>query len=132
VIGHLGINVGDLAAAQAYYDRVLPLLDFEGYLADDDQVAYRPARGKPGTYLFLYPAPAAEGYDRRRPGLQHLAFMVPTRGRVHEVHDLVRDLGSEVVLAPQELPQYPPPYFAAFWHDPHGFVLEAVCHHDRD
>ena len=45
---------------------------------------------------------------------------------------LVRELGSEVVLEPQELPQYPPPYYATFWRDPHGFVLEAVCHHDRD
>ena len=134
MIGHLGVNVGDLAAAKAYYDRLMPLADFEGYLADDDQVAYRPARGKPGTYLFLYPAqaPAPDGYDRRRPGLQHLAFMVPTRSRVHSVHDLVRELGSEVVLAPQEFPQYPPPYYATFWRDPHGFMLEAVCHHDRD
>lgn len=132
MIGHLGLNVGDLAAAKAYYDRVMPLLDFETFLVEDDQVAYRPVRGKPGTYLFLYPAPAPDGYDRQRPGLQHLAFMVPTRGRVHEVHDLVRELGSDVVLEPQEFPQYPPPYFAVFWHDPHGFVLEAVCHHDRD
>lgn len=132
MIGHLGINVGDLGAAKAYYDRVMPVVDFEAYLAEDDQVAYRPARGKPGTYLFLYPAPSPDGYDRSQPGLQHLAFMVPTRGRVHEVHELVRELGSEVVLAPQEFPQYPPPYYAVFWRDPHGFVLEAVCHHDRD
>jgi len=132
VIGHLGINVGDLGAAKAYYNRLMPLLDFEPYLAEDDQVAYRPARGKPGTYLFLYPAPTPEGYDRSHPGLQHLAFMVPTRGRVHEVHDLVRELGSEVVLAPQEFPQYPPPYYAVFWRDRDGFVVEAVCHHDRD
>ncbi len=132
MIGHLGINVGDLAAARAYYDRLMPLVDFETYLAADDQVAYRPARGKPGTYLFLYPSPSAEGYDRRQPGLQHLAFMVPTRTRVHEVHDLVRELGSEVVHGPQAFPRYPPPYYAVFWLDAHGFMLEAVCHHDRD
>jgi hypothetical protein len=30
------------------------------------------------------------------------------------------------------LPQYPQPYFAMFWLDPWGFMLEAVCHHDRD
>ncbi len=33
---------------------------------------------------------------------------------------------------PQEWPQYPPPYFATFWLDPFGIMLEAVCHHDRD
>ena len=30
------------------------------------------------------------------------------------------------------LPQYSQPYFATFWLDPWGFMLEAVCHDDRD
>jgi hypothetical protein len=33
--------------------------------------------------------------------------------------------------APHEFPQHPPPYFATFWLDPFGFLVEAVCHHDR-
>jgi len=41
-------------------------------------------------------------------------------------------LGSEIVHQPQEFPQYPPLYFATFWLDPFGFLLEAVCHHGRD
>ena len=32
---------------------------------------------------------------------------------------------------PQHFPEYPPPYYATFWLDPFGFMLEAVCHHDR-
>ena len=79
MLGHLGVNVPDLAAARAYYDPFVPLLGFEPWLAEGDQLAYRPAAGKPGTFLFFYPAPARVGYDRDRPGLQHLAFMVPTR-----------------------------------------------------
>jgi hypothetical protein len=27
---------------------------------------------------------------------------------------------------------YPQPYFAPFWLDTWGVMLEAVCHHDRD
>jgi hypothetical protein len=57
--------------------------------------------------------------------------MVPTRRAVHDAHALAVRLGSEVVHPPQEWPQYPPPYFAAFWLDPFGFMIEAVCHHDR-
>jgi hypothetical protein len=57
--------------------------------------------------------------------------MVPTRSAVHDVHRLVVDLGSTVVEAPRAFPQYPPPYYATFWLDPFGFMLEAVCHHDR-
>jgi hypothetical protein len=39
--------------------------------------------------------------------------MVPTRSAVHAVHAAAAD-------------------FASFWLDPWGFMLEAVCHHDRD
>jgi hypothetical protein len=38
---------------------------------------------------------------------------------------------STELHAPQDWPQYAPPYFAAFWMDRFGFMLEAVCHHDQ-
>ena len=132
VLGHLGVSVPDLAPAKAYYDELMPLVGFETFLADDDQVAYMPAGGKRGTYVFLYPALEPGEVSRHRPGLQHLAFTVPTRSAVHAVHDWVVAQGGEVVLPPQPFPQYPPPYFATFWLDPSGTYLEAVCHHDRD
>ena len=131
MLGHLGINVPDLAAAKAYYDTLMPLLGYDAFLSADDQFAYRPADGKRGTYLFLYRSTDDEPYAAGATGLQHLAFMVPTRTAVHDVHRAVRALGNDVVHAPQEFPQYPPPYFATFWLDPFGFLLEAVCHHDR-
>ncbi|WP_425300977.1 VOC family protein [Nocardia farcinica] len=81
MIGYFGINVPDLAAAKAYYDELVPLLDFEEFLGADDQFAYRPARGKPGTYLFVYPAAEDAAYSRHGTGLQHIAFMVPGRRR---------------------------------------------------
>lgn len=133
MIGHLGLNVPDLAAARAYYDSLLPRLGFEVFVGDDTQHSYRPAGGKPGTFLFLYPSEDAEApYARERTGLQHLAFMARTRTQVREVHDLVRSLGSKILHPPRDFPQYAPTYYATFWLDPHGFMLEAVCHHDRD
>ena len=134
MLGHLGVNVADLAVAKAYYDRLMPAVDFEPFLEHDDEFAYRPAGGKPGTYLFFYPASTAApaGYSRDAVGLQHLAFMTRTRSHVDAVHALVQELGSTVLHAPREFPEYPPPYYATFWLDPHGFMLEAVCHYDRD
>jgi len=132
VIGHLGLNVADLSAARSYYHEVLPLVGFEPFLDDPDQIAYRPAHGKPGTYLFLYPSTKPGDYSSERVGLQHLAFLVRARSDVDIVHQRVRALGSEVLTAPREFPEYPPPYYATFWVDPFGFKLEAVCHHDRD
>ncbi|WP_280204036.1 VOC family protein [Nocardia farcinica] len=132
MIGHFGINVPDLAAAKAYYDELVPLLDFEEFLSADDQFAYRPARGKPGTYLFVYPAAEDAAYSRHRTGLQHIAFMVPDRRRVEQVHQRALALGSPILHPPRHFPEYPQPYYATFWLDPFGIMLEAVCHHDRD
>lgn len=132
MLGHLGINVPHLPTAKAYYDGLLPLLDYVPFLVADDEIAYCPADGKRGTYLFIYPALEPAEVSRHRPGLQHLAFMVPTRTRVRQVHDQVVELGSTVLEPPQPFPQYGGPYFATFWLDPHGFMLEAVCHKDVD
>lgn len=132
MLGHLGINVPDLGAAKAYYAQIMPLLGFEIFLSTEDQFAFMPADGKRGTFLFVYHAEQPGDFSRHRTGLQHLAFMVPSRSSLRAVHALVVDLGSEVLHPPQEFPQYPSPYFATFWLDPFGFMLEAVCHHDRE
>jgi catechol 2,3-dioxygenase-like lactoylglutathione lyase family enzyme len=136
MLGHIGINVSDLDAARRYYGAVLPLVGFEVFLDADDEFAYRPAAGKPGTYLFFYPAAEQSKYSRLQTGLQHLAFMVRTRSAVTAVHAAVAELGGQlggrVLHEPQVFPQYPQPYYATFWLDPWGVMLEAVCHHDRD
>jgi catechol 2,3-dioxygenase-like lactoylglutathione lyase family enzyme len=131
VLGHLGINVPDLAIARSYYATLMPLLDFELFFDTVDEFAYMPAGGKRGTYLFFYPTSSIVPYSRDSVGLQHLAFMVPTRQRVHDAHDAALSMGSPEVHAPQEWPQYLPPYYASFWLDPFGVMLEAVCHYDR-
>jgi catechol 2,3-dioxygenase-like lactoylglutathione lyase family enzyme len=132
VLGHLGLNVADLDRARSYYGAIMPALGFERFLDADDEFAYMPADGKRGTYVFFYEAQEAGPYSRERTGLQHLAFMVPSRSAVAAVHALAVSLDSDIVHDPQVFPQYPPPYFATFWLDPFGIMLEAVCHHDRD
>jgi catechol 2,3-dioxygenase-like lactoylglutathione lyase family enzyme len=132
VLGHLGVNVPDLGAAKAYYDRLLPTLGFEPFVSGLDQFAYRPAGGRPGTYLFFYAAVDTRAYSREASGLQHLAFRARTRAEVRAAHRLAVELGAEVVHPPRHFPEYPPPYYATFWLDPHGFLLEVVCHTDRD
>lgn len=129
-IGHLGINVHDLAAAKAYYDALMPQVGFEPFFHAERQFSYRPAGGKVGTWLFFYQA-EQPGFDRRDEGLQHLAFIVKTRAEVLSVFDWAMREGGTAVREPQELPQYHPGYFAAFWEDPHGFLLEVVCHSER-
>jgi catechol 2,3-dioxygenase-like lactoylglutathione lyase family enzyme len=130
-LGHLGINVPDLATAKSYYDAVMPLLGYEEFFSADDEFSYRPVDAKPGTFIFFYPSQETTSYSRERTGLQHLAFIVKTREAVEAAHGFARDLGSELVIAPKEFPEYHPGYYAAFWLDPFGQMLEVV-HHGRE
>ena len=125
-LGHIGINVSDLEVSYSYYEALMPYLRYEQFLAHDDQFAIRPSDNKVGTYIFFYPA--EDIYHPTFAGLQHLAFIVPTRAQVEQASLAAHQLGSEIVHAPQEWPDYPPPYYASFWRDPDGIMLEAVCH----
>jgi catechol 2,3-dioxygenase-like lactoylglutathione lyase family enzyme len=128
VIDHIGVNVSDLVASKAYYDALMPLFGLEPFVTGPDQFSYRAAGGKPGTYIFFYPSLEEGTYSRHRTGLQHLCFYVRSREQVHAVHAKVMELGSEVLHPPRLFPQYHENYFATFWRDPDGFMLEAVCH----
>ena len=99
MLGHIGINVPDLDAARRYYSALMPLVGFESFLDAADEFAYRPMAGKPGTYLFFYPAAEQSTYSRHQAGLQHLAFMVRTRSAVSAVHGAAADLAAQFAAA---------------------------------
>lgn len=132
MLGHLGLNVPDLDAAKAYYGRLMPHLDYVPFLTDETQCPYMPNDGKRGAYLFFYESRDEGTYSRHASGLQHLAFVVPTRTAVQRVHEVVSELGGNILHEPRVFPEYPQPYFATFWLDRFGFMLEAVCHRDED
>ena len=129
-LGHLGVNVPDLAAAKAYYDALMPLLDYETFFSAETEFSYRPADGKVGTYVFFYASLEPSEFSRHRTGLQHLAFIVKTRAAVHAAHDRAIELDSQILHSPKEWPEYHDGYYGAFWLDPFGIMLEAVCHRD--
>jgi catechol 2,3-dioxygenase-like lactoylglutathione lyase family enzyme len=119
-VDHIGIGVEDLRKAKAYYDALMPLLAYEEFFSVDDEFSYRPAEQKPGTFVFFYPGEPATP--------QHMAFMVKTKAEVDAVYDAAIKEGSEAIHHPQLFPQYHANYYAAFWLDPFGMTLEAVCH----
>lgn len=128
MLDHIGLNVPDLGAARTYYDSLIPFLGLEPFYTTDDEFGYQPTGGKPGTRIFFYKAPQPNDYVRKQVGLQHLAFRARTRNQVDEAHAHSVELGSEILYAPRLFPQYHSNYYASFWFDPHGFLLEIVCH----
>jgi catechol 2,3-dioxygenase-like lactoylglutathione lyase family enzyme len=126
-VEHFGLGVPDVEAARTYYDELMPLVGYmpcfgTGYCPTDWQ----------GAQIFLYPALEEGPYSRHRVGLQHIAFLVPTRADVHRVHEWAVARGDEVLHEPQPFPEYGEHCYATFFIDPHGFMLEAVSHRPEE
>jgi catechol 2,3-dioxygenase-like lactoylglutathione lyase family enzyme len=127
-IDHIGIGVPDLAAAKRYYDDFVAIVGFaEWFPADEHQFNYGP-EGATGTQIFFYRADEPGAYSRRGTGLQHLAFSVPERAVVREAHRWAVEHGSDVIYAPGAFPEYGEHAYATYFLDPHGIMLEVVCH----
>ncbi|WP_280510013.1 VOC family protein, partial [Nocardia farcinica] len=92
----------------------------------------RPPRATRATNLSHSPGPVPAPTPRPAPGSPHTAFWGRARRRVEQVHQRALALGSPILHPPRHFPEYPQPYYATFWLDPFGIMLEAVCHHDRD
>ncbi len=126
-IDHVGLNVPDLEAARAYYDEFMPLVGF----VREWETGYRPSDWQ-GTQVFLYPALQDGKYSRHRVGLQHLSFYVATRADVHRIYEWAKAHGHEIVHEPRLFPEYHERFYATFFLDMHGFMLEAVTYEKVD
>jgi len=127
-IDHIGIGVPDLAAAKRYYDELMPILGLHPWFptTPDGTFNFGP-NAATGPQIFFYQALEPDDYSRHGIGLQHLSFMVATRAIVREAHEWACSQNAEVIHQPRAFPEYGE-YYATFWLDPHGFMLEAVCH----
>ena len=124
-IDHIGLGVPDVEAAKAYYDDFMPLVSF----VREWETGYRDT-GWYGAQIFLYPTVEEGDYSRHRIGLQHLSFFVHTRAEVHRVHDWAVERGHEIVHAPRLFPEYNEHFYATFFLDVHGFMIETVTYED--
>jgi len=101
-----------------------------GFVREWD-TGYRPADWQ-GAQIFLYPTMEDGDSSRHRVGLQHISFSVPTWADVHRVHQWAEDHSHEVVHEPRLFPEYHPLFFATFFLDMQGFMLEAVTYEKLD
>jgi catechol 2,3-dioxygenase-like lactoylglutathione lyase family enzyme len=120
MIDHLSIQCADAAAAAAFYDAVLAVLD-AGRIMDFGPVIGYGRDGKPSFWI----GPLATGGDNRE---NHIAFAATDRAQVRAFFDAAVSTGAEVLHEPRLWPEYHPNYYGAFVRDPDGNNVEACCH----
>ena len=123
-INHIGLTVGDMARAAAFYEALLSHL---GYARVEDTPEHVLWAG-PGGALGISPVRpelADRRHDRYAVGLHHLAFHAPSRQDVDAAFAKLQSMGAEVTDPPSEY-GYLPGYYAVYFLDPDGIKLEVA------
>jgi catechol 2,3-dioxygenase-like lactoylglutathione lyase family enzyme len=124
-IDHVYIAVRDLAASEAFYDRLMSVLGYRKVRA--------PIGGEPHVHFYnrqfgFSLRPARTGtppHDAYAPGLHHFCFRVVDEAAVDRAAHEIAATGI-AVEAPRPYPEYAPDYYALFVTDPDGIRLEVT------
>jgi catechol 2,3-dioxygenase-like lactoylglutathione lyase family enzyme len=123
-IDHIYIAVTDLARAEAFYDRVMPVLGFRKNRFSIDGDPHVQYFNRHFGYV-LRPARSDVAHDPYAAGLHHLCFRVDSIADVGAVASQLKAAGIQA-SAPRVFPDYAPDYWATFFSDPDGLRLEVT------
>lgn len=134
VIDHIQITVKDLKAAEAFYDRLMPVLGFDlerkskGRVTEHD---FEVIEYVHTNFTFGINSPRNvfkdENIHRRKPGaLHHLAFRAVSREEIDLIFPKIRAAGAMIVDEPKYYPEHGESYYALFFKDLQGIKYEIV------
>ncbi len=134
IIDHIQITVKDLAIAEAFYDKLMPLLGFDlskkskgSVPAHEFDVIEYPATNLTIGINSPRSAFRDETIHRRKPGaIHHLAFRAESRGQVDLLYPQIEAIGAIIVEPPKFYPQHGERYYALFFKDLEGIKYEIV------
>jgi catechol 2,3-dioxygenase-like lactoylglutathione lyase family enzyme len=122
IIDHIQITVKDLKAAEAFYDKLMPVLGFELSLKSKGTVAAHEFEAVEYVHPLLAiginsPREAfkEDVIHRRKPGsLHHLAFKASSCEEVDRLYEKIKEIGANIVEPPKFYPQHGEKYYALF------------------
>jgi predicted lactoylglutathione lyase len=134
IIDHIQITVKDLAFAELFYDKLMPLLGFDLKNKAKGTVAaheFEVVEYAHPLLIFAINSPRevfkTDSIHRRKPGsLHHLAFKASSCKEVDEIFPKIKAIGANIVNPPKFYPQHGENYYALFFKDMEGIKYEIV------
>ena len=120
MIDHVGTNVGDLAAAKAFYLGALEPLGYRMFAEWPEAVGFTGPEGHPDFWIYARGGPT---------GATHVCFRAPDRATVDAFYAAALAAGGTDNGKPGPRPHYHEHYYGAYVLDLDGSNVEAVCHH---
>ena len=122
-VAHVILRVKRISECIAFYDQVMPFLGLKAveprsgffvyYVGGRTAVAVREAD----------PGHADAAHIETAPGLDHLCFRARSREDVDRAYEFLKEIGADIVRAPEEGP-WAPGYYSLSFRDPEGIRLE--------
>jgi catechol 2,3-dioxygenase-like lactoylglutathione lyase family enzyme len=121
-VAHIILRVNRFDECVAFYDQLMPRLGLEAVIRADDFIYYVGGRTAVGIRR---PEPELAGYSHKElaPGIDHLCFRARSREDVDELYPFLKEIGAELVRAPEDGP-WAPGYYSLSFRDPEGIRLE--------
>lgn len=126
MIDHVSIAVGDLAAAAAFYDKVLGSLGMQRLVSQSDTVGY--GKRHPEFWLNARPGKARIADESGA----HVCLRARDIETIQAFHAAAIAGGAQNDGAPGLRPNYAENYYAAFFRDADGNRIEAVTFLQKD
>jgi catechol-2,3-dioxygenase len=125
MVHHIEIWVADLGRSIVSWQWLLEALGYTLYQDWDDGRSWRLG----ATYLVLERSPAltADRHDRRRPGLNHLAFHVEGRARLDALVEQASAYGWTLMFPDRHPYAGGEHHYAAYLENADGFEVELVA-----
>lgn len=125
MLSHVEIYVSRLESSIAFWERLLLDLGYEPFQSWTEGRSWKLGE----TYVVFVQAPAdtlAAGYDRRRIGLNHLAFHAASRKQVDDLTQSLRDRGIRILYEDRHPHAAGDDRYTVFFEDPDGIKVEIV------
>lgn len=124
-VGHVTIYIHDAQYSYGFYQRLFECLEFEEIFHEDLTFAFI----KNGVSLWFEEANELfqkYGYNRKRIGLNHIAFRVSSKVAVDKFNQefLIPNRLKTLYESPKLFPDYDKDYYAVYFEDPDRIKLE--------
>ena len=118
---HIDVRVADMDAALAFYERLLPALGFTRRFDGPIWKVFATEGDLPSAAYFSIVE------DRsHRPNANRIAFWRESPEEVDRIGAVLNEIGAKIESGPGRVEEYPGEYYAVFFEDPSGNLLEIV------
>ena len=134
IIDHIQITVKNMKVAEPFYDKLMPILGFNledkiSAVIEEHDLYVVEYLNESFDFGICSPRTAFKGdtIHRRKPdAFHHMAFRAKSRKEVDELFLRIKEIGANIVYAPQIFEEHGPYYYAMFFKDLEGIKYEIV------